>query len=302
MDDFAPDARVVNLETSITTSDEFAPGKVVHYRMHPANLSCLTVARPDRCGLANNHVLDFGRRGLAQTLEVLGDAGLRQTGAGGTVHEARRPAVIPVRGGGRVIVCAVGATCSGIPESWAAGERRAGVDVLADLSVASADRVVGRLDPVKRAGDVAVVSVHWGSNWGYVVPAEQVRFAHRLVDGGVDVVHGHSSHHPRPIEVYRGRLILYGCGDLINDYEGIPGHDAFRPDLRLLYFARIDSDTGRLSSLVLVPLRARRLRLRRAGRSDARWLASTLTEGSESFSSRVDVDSEDRLVLRRPRR
>ena len=49
----------------------------------------------------------------------------------------------------------------------------------------------------------------------------QIRFAHRLIDAGVDVVHGHSSHHPRPIEVYRGKLILYGCGDTIDDYEGI---------------------------------------------------------------------------------
>ena len=39
--------------------------------------------------------------------------------------------------------------------------------------------------------------------------------------GGIDVVHGHSSHHPRPIEVYQRRLILYGCGDFIDDYEGI---------------------------------------------------------------------------------
>jgi poly-gamma-glutamate synthesis protein (capsule biosynthesis protein) len=44
----------------------------------------------------------------------------------------------------------------------------------------------------------------------------QIRFTHRQIDEGVDVVHGHSSHHPRPIEVYRGKLILYGCGDTID--------------------------------------------------------------------------------------
>jgi hypothetical protein len=79
-------------------------------------------------------------------------------------------------------------------------------------------------------------SIYWGSNWGYRVDADQVRFARRPIDGGVDVVHGHSSHHPRSIEVYRGKLILYGCGDCIDDYEGITGHQAYRDDLLLLYF------------------------------------------------------------------
>jgi poly-gamma-glutamate synthesis protein (capsule biosynthesis protein) len=297
LDDRAPDARLINLETSITTSDDHAPGKIVHYRMHPTNMSCLTAARPDLCALANNHVLDFGRSGLLQTLDVLASAGLRHAGAGGNTSEAQRPAVIPVREGRRIIVCAVGATSSGIPESWAAGPDRPGIDVLADVSEASADQVIDRLGQLKRAGDISVVSVHWGSNWGYAVPSEQVRFAHRLVDGGADVVHGHSSHHPRPIEVYRGRLILYGCGDLINDYEGIRGHETFRPDLRLLYFARIDPDTGQLLALVLVPLQARRLRLHRANRSDTQWLASALTDAAEAFSSRLDVNSADRLVL-----
>jgi poly-gamma-glutamate capsule biosynthesis protein CapA/YwtB (metallophosphatase superfamily) len=64
LDEAAPDARVVNLETSVTRSNDFAEGKEVHYRMHPANLPCLVAVRPDACVLANNHVLDFGRRGL----------------------------------------------------------------------------------------------------------------------------------------------------------------------------------------------------------------------------------------------
>ena len=94
---------------------------------------------------------------------------------------------------------------------------------------------------IRRNTDVVVVSVHWGSNWGYDVPDAHVEFAHRLVDGGVDVVFGHSSHHPRPVEIYRGHPILYGCGDLINDYEGIGGHERFRDDLRLLYLVTLDA-------------------------------------------------------------
>jgi Putative enzyme of poly-gamma-glutamate biosynthesis (capsule formation) len=77
---------------------------------------------------------------------------------------------------------------------------------------------------VKQQGDIVVASIHWGGNWDYKVPREQREFAHKLIDeAGVDVIHGHSSHHIKGIEVYRGKLIMYGCSDLLNDYEGISG-------------------------------------------------------------------------------
>jgi poly-gamma-glutamate capsule biosynthesis protein CapA/YwtB (metallophosphatase superfamily) len=121
------------------------------------------------------------------------------------------------------------------------------VNLLPSLSSAAADALITQAQAARHEGDVIVVSIHWGSNWGYGVPGDQVRFARRLIDGGVDVIHGHSSHHPRPIEVYRGKLILYGCGDCIDDYEGITDHEEYRDDLRLLYFASISaasSDRG----------------------------------------------------------
>jgi poly-gamma-glutamate synthesis protein (capsule biosynthesis protein) len=113
------------------------------------------------------------------------------------------------------------------------------------------------------------------------VPAEQVRFAHALVDGGVDIVHGHSSHHPRPLEVYRDRLVLHGCGDFIDDYEGIAGYERYRDDLRLAHLVTVAADTGRLCGLRMVPLRVRRMRLEPAGGEDRRWLRETLERVSE---------------------
>jgi poly-gamma-glutamate capsule biosynthesis protein CapA/YwtB (metallophosphatase superfamily) len=71
----APDLRIVNLETAVTTSDDAWPGKGIHYRMHPANLPCLAAARIDCCVLANNHVMDWGGQGLKETLCSLRGAG-----------------------------------------------------------------------------------------------------------------------------------------------------------------------------------------------------------------------------------
>jgi poly-gamma-glutamate capsule biosynthesis protein CapA/YwtB (metallophosphatase superfamily) len=150
---------------------------------------------------------------------------------------------------------------SGIPPVWAATEERAGVDFVPGLSDARAAEVGDRVRQAKRPGDVVVASIHWGSNWGYDVSEAQIRFAHGLIDGGVDVVHGHSSHHPRPVEIYRGELILYGCGDFIDDYEGIAGYETYRDDLRLLYLVSVDPDTGKLVGSRMMPMQARQMRV-----------------------------------------
>jgi poly-gamma-glutamate synthesis protein (capsule biosynthesis protein) len=295
IDDAAPHLRIINLETSITTSDDAQTSKAVLYRMHPDNLGCLTVARPDACALANNHVLDFGLAGLEETLDVLTRAGLGSVGAGRDQQQAWRPAVLTAAGH-RVLVWSIGSASSGVPRSWAAGPGTPGVAFFSEHS--DADALCETVRRLKRPGDIAVVSVHWGSNWGYDVPRAQTRFAHRLVESGVDVVHGHSSHHPRPVEVYRDRLVLYGCGDLINDYEGISGMESFRGNLRLLYLARLDP-AGALDELRMVPLQSHRLRLRRAADADASWLLRVLGKASSRFGSRFGLAPDGSLRLRR---
>jgi poly-gamma-glutamate capsule biosynthesis protein CapA/YwtB (metallophosphatase superfamily) len=297
LDEVAPNARVINLETSVTRSADFAAGKAVHYRMSPGNLPALTVARPDVCGLANNHVLDFGRAGLAETLEVLAAAGVPVAGAGRDAAQAWQPVAVAVPGGGRAVVFACGAASGGIPPGWAATATCPGIAFLPSLSGAAADDLIARVQAVRQPGDIVVASLHWGSNWGYGVEDDQVRFAHRLIDGGVDVIHGHSSHHPRPVEVYRGRLILYGCGDAINDYEGISGYDEFRGDLRLLYLASVTADTGTLAALHMVPMQARNMRLRHASTTDSQWLRGTLERISYRFGSRIRHRPDGILIL-----
>jgi poly-gamma-glutamate capsule biosynthesis protein CapA/YwtB (metallophosphatase superfamily) len=296
LDQVAPDARVINLETSVTRSADFSPSKAVHYRMNPDNLPSLTVARPDACVLANNHALDLGHTGLKETLEALAGSGLRAVGAGRDAAEARQAAVVTVPGRGRILVFSCGAASSGIPVAWAATATRAGVELLPSLSDAIADELISRVQEIKGPGDVVVVSIHWGSNWGYDVPRDHVRFARRLIDGGVDLVHGHSSHHPRPIEVYRGKLVLYGCGDFIDDYEGIGGYEGFRDDLRLLCLASVVQDTGTLDALRMVPMRASKMRLRHASTRDSEWLRKLIETISSPFGIQVSRMPDGALV------
>jgi poly-gamma-glutamate capsule biosynthesis protein CapA/YwtB (metallophosphatase superfamily) len=292
-----PDVRIINLETSITAGEDAWPGKAIHYRMHPRNIGCLTAARIDCCCLANNHVLDWGYAGLAETLQTLDRAGIAHAGAGADVSEAAAPAVLAVPGKGRVLVFSLGSPTSGIPREWGATRDRPGVNLLEDLSEATVRGVAAQIRAARQPGDVTVASIHWGGNWGYAVPAEQVRFAHRLIEEGVDLVHGHSSHHVKALEVYRDRLIVYGCGDFLNDYEGISGHEAYRADLRLMYLVRVDPRRGRLGEVRLVPMQARRFRLHHASAADARWLCDLLTRLGAPFGTRVQLAADNSMTL-----
>ncbi|HXY64512.1 MAG TPA: CapA family protein [Mycobacterium sp.] len=297
LDEAAVDVRLINLETAITADGQFADPKPVCYRMHPDNLPALTAFRPDVCALANNHILDFGYQGLTDTVEALTQPGIQGPGAGADLYTARRPAAVTVHDEHRVLVGSVAMTSAGVPKSWAADSDRPGVWLIRDLSRHVADDVTAGVLAHKRNGDIAIVSLHWGSNWGYVISPDEIGFAHRLIDGGVDVVHGHSSHHPRPIEIYRGKPILYGCGDVIDDYEGIGGHEKFRAQLRLLYLTSTDPASGELVSLQMIPLRVRRMRLERASQADAEWLRTTLERTSREFGIHVAAGSNDLLEV-----
>ena len=283
----APDVRVGNFETSVTRSDAWLP-KGINYRMSPQNAECLRAAGFDCCTLANNHVLDWGPDGLVDTLETLKRLGIRTAGAGRDQTEAAAPAILDVQGKGRVLVFAYACADSGVPHGWAAAAGRPGVNLIG-LSSADADAAAAWIGRHRRPGDVVVVSIHWGANWGYAVSDARRRFAQALIDrAGASIVHGHSSHHPLGTEVHRSRLILYGCGDFINDYEGIGGNTQFRPDLSLMYFPAVDPETGELVGLEMTPLRIRRLRLNAASRADAAWLATTLDRESARFGARVE--------------
>jgi poly-gamma-glutamate synthesis protein (capsule biosynthesis protein) len=294
-----PNARIINLETAITRSDEVEKNKAVNYRMHPDNIACITAAGIDCCALANNHVLDWGYAGLAETLATLKKADIKTAGAGSNIREAQAPAILQVSGKGRVLVFSFGSETSGIPWNWGASENKPGVNLLRDFSEKTIRAIGDAIDRVKRANDIVVMSIHWGGNWGYVVPADHRTFAHRLIEeAGVDIVHGHSSHHVMGIEVHKQKLILYGCGDFLNDYEGISGHESYRGDLALMYFVDIDPATGILVNLGMVPMHIRRFRLNRASGDDALWLKDILNREGKKFGTLVELEADNTLVLR----
>jgi poly-gamma-glutamate capsule biosynthesis protein CapA/YwtB (metallophosphatase superfamily) len=291
------DLKIVNLETAITSADTPWPGKGIHYRMHPFNIGCLSAARISACALANNHVLDWGYSGSSETLRTLDAAGIAHSGAGSNLETAAAPAILDAADKARVLFFSFGSTTSGIPSEWGATTSHAGVNLLEDLSDATAARTADQMLHHQKPGDLLVASIHWGSNWGYDIPSKQIAFAHRLIEEGVAIVHGHSSHHVKAIEVFKGRLILYGCGDFLTDYEGIGDYEKFRGDLALMYFVELNSRTGQLVSARLVPMKMRRFRLERAASSDAESLSDLLNELGAPFGTRTRLIKDKSIML-----
>jgi len=291
-----PDARIINLETSITRSEDYAL-KGINYRMSPENADCLKAAAIDCCVLGNNHVLDWGRRGLLDTLVTLEHLQIKTSGAGRNLGEAGAPAALDIAGNGRVLVFSFACVSSGTPRGWAATSEIPGVNLLTEPSGAGALRVADEIARVARPSELIIVSVHWGPNWGYEIPHEHRSFAHALIDrADVSIIHGHSSHHAKAIEVYRNRLILYGCGDFLNDYEGITGYEEFRDDLVLMYFAEV-APAGTLAALEIVPLQIRNFQPVHPSKQDICWMQQTLDRESRKFGARIALNPEGRLTL-----
>ncbi|WP_211252277.1 CapA family protein [Marinobacterium jannaschii] len=299
LEQFAPHLRIINLETSITSSERYWPDKGINYRMHPGNTPCLQALKTDGCALANNHLLDWGYEGLRETLASLDKAGIGYCGAGQNQQQAAQPLILPLNGGRRLILFSMGTSSSGIPPEWAASSERAGVNLVSEYQTDWIEALAAQVKSLRQPGDLLVCSVHWGGNWGYRVPRYRREMAHRLINqAGVDLIHGHSSHHAIGIECYRGRPILYGCGDFINDYEGIRGMEHYRGDLSLLYLLRFDLQQHRLLQLSLCPMQIRQMRLQAASAADVRWLRQTLHRESARLGTGIEQPAARWLQLR----
>ncbi len=292
------DVRLCNLECVI--SDRGTPWsatpKVFHFRSDAKNVAVLNAARIDAVSLANNHVLDFSYQGLFDMLHHLQQAGIRFAGAGATLKEASNPSIWEVQGRKLVSVPSSGSrkdidsrrfpggkvytpnpnessgnalgfiAITDNEPGWAASGEQPGVwHVPIRVQGKQAQYLFEVVQQTKAEVACLIVSVHWGSNWGYVPPPEHRLFAHTLIDHGADIIFGHSSHVARGIEVYQNRPIIYGAGDFIDDYAV---DDIERNDQSFLFMIDLNETTS--SHLLLYPTVIRDFQARRAGNSECK--------------------------------
>jgi len=269
------DISLINLECAISSKGKKwdKTFKVFHFRSNPEAIDVLKIAKIDYVSLSNNHVLDYDVEALEETLELLDKNGILHSGAGRDLNEAMQPAIIRCKvnsskkissikdntsnntqnivigngdikknGQGNYIRIGVVSLTDNQPE-WEATKETPGINYI-PITLSSKeednkylDRLQFCIDNVKKNSDIVVVSSHVGPHYRENPSFIYIKFAHKIIDLGADIYWGHSNHMPQGIEIYKNKIIMYDCGDFIDDYAVDPHH---RNDLSFIFLIHID--------------------------------------------------------------
>jgi hypothetical protein len=199
------DVSMVNLEVPVTNRGGRRI-KPFTFRMKTEYLEALTSGGIDIVNIANNHIYDFGKIGLFDTIAKLDSARIGRVGAGRDYAEAHHPVVVTIR---NVKIGFLG--YYGGHESPAAKGKSAGV---AERNLRIIQNDIERLKHEQDA-DFVVVNFHWGKENARMPDASQQEFAHNVIDAGADAIIGHHPHVLQGIEVYKNKIIAYSLGNLV---------------------------------------------------------------------------------------
>ena len=299
------DLNILNLETSATTHPTKWPDKVFNYRMHPANIAALQAARVSYAGLANNHTLDFCEAGLLETVQTVKKASIAFAGAGESGEEATKPAVLHLPSNSSSNEQVAGHdihiwAAADHPRDWAKMPRFHFIDYTSQTRTRLEQLLT---QPTPKPPALKIFSVHWGPNYAWQ-PAREIReMAHFLIDEcGIDIVHGHSSHHVQGVEKYNSKLIIYGCGDFVDDYALTP---EYRNDLSAVWRVAVEENDGKgglkLKNLEVFPTKIDRFRARRldASEPDSDWVRQKIKALSAELGTSVEMEEggEGRIII-----
>ncbi|MEK7797175.1 MAG: CapA family protein [Pseudomonadota bacterium] len=229
-----------NLEGPLTHADHAPVAKKYLYRSPPEKVApALLNAGFNVVSLANNHAMDQGVEGLKHTLDALDLVGIKHTGAGMNLAEARKPAILESHGA-RVAFLAY--TLTFPEEFWATVERPGSpfgheAHVRADIAAA------------KQQADIVLVSFHWGQEGKTELRDYQRSLGRAAIDAGAAAVIGHHPHVLQGVERYKNGVIFYSLG---NFAFGTYGPEAFRSAIATLTFR-----DKKLSEVQLHPLNVR---------------------------------------------
>lgn len=245
------DLTFANLEMALTERGEPQPKDFV-FRAPPPYADGLVAAGIDIVSLANNHILDYGPEGLADTLAALAERGVATTGAGLDVAAASMPHTIEVRGL-RIAVLAFATfrddSASGFPaRTFEATAVRPGI------AWAEPGAVVAGVGQAAATHDIVIVSMHWGDEYRDAVSDEQRALGRAAIDAGATLVLGHGPHVTQGWERYGSGLIVYSLGNFVFDLDAADYAFDGLPSTHSLVF-RAEFDAGGVRSAGYVPVK-----------------------------------------------
>ena len=219
----ATDITVANLEVALTDRG-FPEAKGYTFRA-PALPSAkrLREAGFDVLSLANNHILDYGAEGLADSLRALRQHGMAGVGAGANADGAYH-AVVLERNGVRIAFLAFAEVPNEAGydmKAWTAGENKPGIAWAED------SRVVAGVAASAEQAEIVVVLFHFGNEFQSVPSTRQRELARMAINAGADLVIGSHPHVLQQVEEYGGGLIAYSLGNFVFDgFEGVANESA----------------------------------------------------------------------------
>lgn len=201
------DFTMVNQEFPFSTRGEAMQDKTYTFREDPALVSVLHDMGIDMVSLANNHILDYGRDALEDTLVTLEQANIPYAGAGRNLEEAKALKVFEVKGRKLGVLCASRV----IPASdWNAASNISGVFTTYEPAALNS-----AIAEAKSQCDLVLVYVHWGIERNPMPEDYQKELAKQYIDNGADMVIGAHPHIWQGLEFYKGKPIAYSLGNLI---------------------------------------------------------------------------------------
>jgi hypothetical protein len=204
------DLTVANLEVPVVSQATLRENKRYTLR---TDISALDLfGSRSVLSLANNHIMDYGEKGLAETIAALNARGIVHAGAGRNLEEASKPALIDV-GGVRVAVL-----CCADPRFQAAAADRAGT------CPATIEQVEASVRELRPTADIVIVSVHMGIEFLPVPSKRQIELAEVCARAGAAVLHFHHTHTISGIQKIGECTVLFGTGNFLFPYLLASGH------------------------------------------------------------------------------
>ena len=304
----APMVKIANLESSISSDkslhmndlSQSTSTKVDYLQLNPQNSYILQSLDIDILTLANDHVLDFGLPGFSETISSLDVQNIGYIGGGMNIEEAKRLGIKEVTlltegdqmmeeegetTEARVLILSVLDTSSGCGAACAAGLHRQGLFQINISNPKALESIKTIIDSVKLDNDIIIIYLHYGVQWGWGISQEFIEFTHQLIDQiDINIIVNTAPWHLRPVEVYKGKLILHGVGSLITDLEGFSNPE-FNPAAGGLFFVKIDSKNGELKGLKIVPTTMVHFRPQPATKEHTQFVLQILNERGKQFGT-----------------
>ncbi|MBU1076506.1 MAG: CapA family protein, partial [Spirochaetes bacterium] len=234
------DIAFANLEAPISKDNGKKRRKQFTFKAHPDTVKSLLYAGFDVLNIANNHIMDFGRDALSDTIRILEENNIQYVGGGKNFEDAHTMRIIKVRGS---LIGFLGFSKT-YTAAYYAGKNRAGI------TSGGEGNILKLVKENSKKVDILIVSFHWGKEYTWKPGSFQISLARRIIKNGAKAVLGHHPHCIQPVEKYKDGIIAYSLGNFAFGSFGRPPKRKADKSLML----KIHLDKKKIAGVEVIPL------------------------------------------------